>query len=103
MPAQPVTKKAANLSINADLLREAKALEINLSQAFEAYLAELVDHATVAHLLDFAKIVREKARKRRIIDAATEMLRNAYDEAKADSEIIAEAEEAIGAIDATNG
>ncbi|QNM95261.1 type II toxin-antitoxin system CcdA family antitoxin [Chitinimonas koreensis] len=35
-------KKAANLSINAALLAEAKALGINLSQAFEAHLAVLV-------------------------------------------------------------
>ena len=42
MSAQPAPKKATNLSINADLLREAKALDINLSQAFEAHLAELV-------------------------------------------------------------
>ena len=42
MPAQPAPKKAANLSVNADLLCQAKALDINLSQAFEAHLAELV-------------------------------------------------------------
>ena len=35
-------KKPTNLTINADLLREAKALNINLSQAFEVHLAELV-------------------------------------------------------------
>ncbi len=35
-------KKPTNLTINADLLREAKALDINLSQVFEAHLAELV-------------------------------------------------------------
>ena len=40
--ARPAPKKATNLSINADLLCEAKALKINLSQAFEAYLTELV-------------------------------------------------------------
>ena len=35
-------KKSANLSINAALLDEAKALRINLSRAFELHLAELV-------------------------------------------------------------
>ena len=35
-------KKPTNLTINAELLREAKALDINLSQAFEAHLAVLV-------------------------------------------------------------
>ena len=35
-------KKAANLSINADLLRQAKELNINLSQTLERHLAEIV-------------------------------------------------------------
>jgi antitoxin CcdA len=40
--AMSAQKKPTNLTINADLLREAKALDINLSQAFEKHLAELV-------------------------------------------------------------
>ncbi|MBZ0092247.1 MAG: type II toxin-antitoxin system CcdA family antitoxin [Sulfuricellaceae bacterium] len=39
-PAAP--KKSANLSINADLLQQAKQLNINLSQALEQHLAEIV-------------------------------------------------------------
>ena len=35
-------KKATNLSINADLLRQAKELNINLSQTLEHHLAEIV-------------------------------------------------------------
>ena len=42
MSAQPTPKKATNLSINAELLRQAKMLDINLSQAFETHLSELV-------------------------------------------------------------
>jgi len=42
MPTCPASKKATNLSIRSDLLYEAKALKINLSQAFETHLAELV-------------------------------------------------------------
>lgn len=38
----PVPKRATNLSINAELLREAKALDINLSAEFEKHLAEVV-------------------------------------------------------------
>ena len=38
-------KKAANLSINSDLLRQAKELHINLSQAVEEHLAALVREA----------------------------------------------------------
>ena len=41
-PALYGAKKSANLSINAELLDEAKALGINLSRAFEQHLAELV-------------------------------------------------------------
>jgi len=42
-PAAP--KKSANLSINADLLQQAKKLNINLSQTFELHLAEIVRQA----------------------------------------------------------
>lgn len=38
-------KKATNLSINSDLLRQAKELNINLSQQVESYLSELVRKA----------------------------------------------------------
>lgn len=38
-------KKATNLSINADLLRQAKELNINISQAVEQHLAALVREA----------------------------------------------------------
>ena len=35
-------KKATNLSINSDLLQQARGLKINLSQALEDHLAELI-------------------------------------------------------------
>lgn len=35
-------KKATNLSLNSDLLRQVRKLNINLSQQVESYLAELV-------------------------------------------------------------
>lgn len=38
-------KKSANLSINADLLQQAKRLNINLSQTLEQHLAEIVRQA----------------------------------------------------------
>lgn len=37
-----VLKRPTNLSINADLLREAKALDINLSAEFEKHLTTVV-------------------------------------------------------------
>lgn len=38
-------KKSANLSINADLLQQAKQLNINLSQTLEYHLAEIIRQA----------------------------------------------------------
>ena len=42
---QAAPKKSANLSINADLLQQAKKLNINLSQTLEHHLAEIVRQA----------------------------------------------------------
>ncbi len=41
-PAMSAQQKPTNLTINADLLRESKAVDTNLSQAFEAHLAVMV-------------------------------------------------------------
>ena len=38
-------KKAANLSINSDLLRQARELDLNLSGLLEEHLAEVVRRA----------------------------------------------------------
>jgi antitoxin CcdA len=46
MPSQPydasAPKKSTNLSINSDLLRQARELKINLSKTLEERLAEVV-------------------------------------------------------------
>lgn len=42
---QTAPKKSANLSINADLLRQAKQHNINLSQTLEQHLAEIIREA----------------------------------------------------------
>lgn len=42
---QLAPKKSANLSINADLLQQAKQLNINLSQTLEQRLAEIIRQA----------------------------------------------------------
>lgn len=42
-PAAP--KKSVNLSINADLLQQAKRLNINLSQTLEQHLVEIIRQA----------------------------------------------------------
>ena len=38
-------RKAVNLTVNEDLLRQAKALKINLSRSFEQHLADLIAKA----------------------------------------------------------
>lgn len=47
-----MTKRAANLSVDAALLEEAKALDLNLSATFEAGLREAVRTAKQARWLD---------------------------------------------------
>lgn len=42
-------KKSTNLSINSDLLRQAKERRINLSQALEARLAEMLKEEYYRH------------------------------------------------------
>lgn len=42
---QGAPKKSANLSINADLLQQAKQLNINLSQTLEQHLIEIIRQA----------------------------------------------------------
>ena len=42
---QAAPKKSANLSLNADLLQQAKQLNINLSQTLEQHLADIIRQA----------------------------------------------------------
>ena len=42
MPTTTSAKKATNITLSADVLAEAKALGINISQACDQYLRELV-------------------------------------------------------------
>ena len=42
---QAAPKKSANLSINADLLQQAKQLNINLSRTLEQHLIEIIRQA----------------------------------------------------------
>lgn len=57
-------KKAANLSINADLLRQAKELNINLSQTLEQHLAVLVREARRQQWLAENKVAMEEYNRR---------------------------------------
>jgi antitoxin CcdA len=46
---QSAPKKSTNLSINSDLLRQAKERHINLSQTLELHLAELLREEKCRH------------------------------------------------------
>ena len=61
-PAAP--KKSANLSINADLLQQAKKLNINLSRALEQHLAEIIRQAQRSHWLEESKDALEDYNRR---------------------------------------
>lgn len=61
-PAAP--KKSANLSLNADLLLQAKRLNINLSQTLEQHLAEIVRQAQSADWLEENKRALEAYNRR---------------------------------------
>ena len=52
-------KKAANFYLNSDLLRQIKALDINLSQKVEQYLAELLRESKRQQWLDENKAAIE--------------------------------------------
>ncbi len=61
-----------------------------------AYLAKLANSvANAAHAVYYAKIVREKATFRRLIDASTSILTDAYDETKEAKELVSQAEQRI--------
>lgn len=61
-PAAP--KKSANLSINADLLQQAKKLNINLSRALEQHLAEIIRQAQRSQWLEENKAALEDYNRR---------------------------------------
>ncbi len=64
--------------------------------AFLAEVLEAVPHA--AHAVHYAQIVRDKALLRSLIDAGTDILRDAYDESDEPRQLLARAEEKIFAI-----
>lgn len=59
-----VQKKATNLSISANLLRQAKELNINLSQTFEQHLAEIVRETKRKQWLDENRAALETYNRR---------------------------------------
>jgi len=61
-PSAP--KKSANLSINADLLQQAKQLNINLSQTLEQHLVEIVRQAQSSRWLEENKNALDEYNRR---------------------------------------
>lgn len=61
---QSAPKKSTNLSINADLLEQAKKLNINLSQTLERHLAEVVRHAQNSQWLEENKNALDEYNRR---------------------------------------
>lgn len=57
-------RKSANLSINADLLQQAKQLNINLSQTLEQHLAEIVRQAQRRQWLAENKVALDEYNRR---------------------------------------
>ncbi len=61
-----------------------------------AYLARLAnDVPNAAHAVFYAEIVRSKSTLRRLIDAGTAILRDAYDESKDPKELLSQAEQRV--------
>jgi replicative DNA helicase len=88
--------EAADLITLSDELRKDAALE---EAGGEAYLASLLDHAgTSAHVEHYAKIVLEKATLRRLIDAASRIVRDGFDGREDPNDLIDRAEQQIFAI-----
>jgi antitoxin CcdA len=61
---QAAPKKSANLSINADLLRQAKQFNINLSQTLEQHLVEIVRQAQSSRWLEENKNALDEYNRR---------------------------------------
>lgn len=90
----------AGRKIDAALLVE----ELKKDSAFDdiggaAYLARIADSVpSAAHAVYYAKIVREHAMSRMLIEASTETLRDAYDSGRSSSELISQAEQRVFSI-----
>jgi replicative DNA helicase len=74
-------------------LKDAGEFELIGGAAYLAKLANSVSNA--AHAVYYAKIVREKATFRRLIDASTSILTDAYDESREAKELVSQAEQRI--------
>lgn len=85
--------RGIDLTLLTERLRQSGEME---EIGGEAYIAELMTSVPVAaHAVHYAKIVRDKAVLRSLIETSSQILANAYDSDKQPRELIAEAEESI--------
>ena len=69
-----------------------------------AYMMEVSQSVPVAaHALHYAKIVRDKAKLRDLIDASTDILRGAYDPTIDIGQLVAQAQQRLQGLESTNG
>ncbi|GIW97480.1 MAG: replicative DNA helicase [Pirellulaceae bacterium] len=88
--------KKVDLTLLVDRLKKADDYEAIGGSAYLAQLANSVPNA--AHAEYYAEIVRDKATLRRLIDAGTTILRDAYDETQDPQELLGRAEQTVFAI-----
>lgn len=83
-----------------EILRQSELLD---RVGGSAYLAELVNMVpTAAHVMSYARIVKEHSTRRKLISDATKFVEDAYNETKEIAEVIEECEQSIFAISQQN-
>ncbi|HUE69940.1 MAG TPA: replicative DNA helicase [Pirellulaceae bacterium] len=88
--------KKIDLTLLMDRLKSAGDLEVVGGAAHLSKIVNAVPHA--AHAIFYAEIVRQKSTFRSLILAATEILRDAYDEAQEGPQLLGQAEQKIFSI-----
>jgi replicative DNA helicase len=82
--------RAVDVALIMERLKQAGEVE---AVGGAAYLAEILQAVPVAaHAIHYAGIVREKSKRRRLIQAATAMLRDAFDESAPIEDVISDCE-----------
>ena len=88
-----LTGRKIDVTLLVDQLRTSGDYELIGGAAYLAEIGSKVPNA--AHAVYYAKIIRDKATFRSLIDASTEILENAYDETRDSREMLASAEQQI--------
>ncbi len=89
-------KPAGDMNLLVNSLKSKGDFELVGGSSYILKVIDSVPHA--AHAMYYANIVREKSTYRSLIDASTEILRDAYDESHEAKNLLAQAEQKIFAI-----